>query len=101
MILDNVAKIFKKYPGEKFEIVGHTDSWGRDEYNMDLSRRRANSVKNYLIAQGIDSTRLFTAGCGERMPVADNSTPEGRAINRRIEFNIYEGTSSKCPPKEN
>jgi OOP family OmpA-OmpF porin len=98
MILDNVAKIFMRYPEEKFEIIGHTDSWGSDEYNLDLSERRALSVKKYLIERGIDPSRLFTAGCGERMPIADNSTYEGRAINRRIEFSLYDGESSKCPP---
>jgi outer membrane protein OmpA-like peptidoglycan-associated protein len=100
IILKNVARVLKKYPEEKIEIVGHTDNWGSDEYNLDLSERRAKSVKKFLVAQGIDSTRLYTAGCGERMPIADNGTPEGRAINRRIEFSIYDGVSSKCPKKE-
>jgi outer membrane protein OmpA-like peptidoglycan-associated protein len=53
-----------------------------------------------LVAHGVDSTRLFTAGCGERMPIADNSTSDGRAINRRIEFSIYDGVSSGCPQVE-
>ncbi len=97
MILQNVAKVLNKYPDEKFEILGHTDSWGSDEYNMELSERRAIAVKNYLIVQGIDPDRLYTAGCGERNPIADNGTPEGRAINRRIEFALYDGKSSKCP----
>ncbi|MCB9206977.1 MAG: OmpA family protein [Ignavibacteriales bacterium] len=97
IILQNAAKVLNKYPNEKIEILGHTDSWGSDEYNMDLSERRAISVKKYLVAQGVDSTRLFTGGCGERMPIADNETEEGRAINRRIEFSIYDGISSKCP----
>lgn len=100
IILQNVARVLKKYPNEKIEILGHTDNWGSDDYNMDLSERRAISVRKYLIAQGIDSTRLFTAGCGERMPIADNNTSEGRAINRRIEFSIYDGVTSKCPKVE-
>ncbi len=100
IILQNVARVLKKYPDEKIEILGHTDNWGSDDYNMDLSERRAISVRKYLIAQGVDSTRLFTAGCGERMPIADNNTSEGRAINRRIEFSIYDGVTSKCPKVE-
>lgn len=95
--LANVANVLKKYPDEKIEILGHTDNWGSDEYNLELSERRAISVKNKLVDQGIDADRLFTAGCGERKPVADNSTKMGRAINRRIEFSIYDGVSSKCP----
>ncbi|MDX1702484.1 MAG: OmpA family protein, partial [Melioribacteraceae bacterium] len=75
-------------------------NWGSDKYNMDLSKRRALSVKSYLVAQGIDPTRLFTSGCGERMPIADNSTPEGRAINRRIEFSLYDGKMTECPKPE-
>lgn len=97
MILNNVALVMNKYPEEKFEILGHTDSWGSDLYNLNLSERRAKSVKNYLISKGVDGTRLFTAGCGERMPIADNNTEIGRAINRRIEFSIYDGVTSKCP----
>lgn len=97
IILRNVARVLNKYPEEKIEILGHTDNWGTDEYNLDLSERRAKSVKQFLVAQDIDSTRLFTAGCGERNPIADNSTSQGRAINRRIEFSIYDGVSSKCP----
>ena len=101
LILQNVAQVMNKYPDAKFEVIGHTDSWGSDEYNLDLSQRRAASVKQYLIAHGVDSTRLFTSGCGERQPVADNSTDEGRAINRRIEFSLYEGHSSGCGEQSN
>jgi outer membrane protein OmpA-like peptidoglycan-associated protein/opacity protein-like surface antigen len=97
IILDNVVNVFQEYPQYEFEIIGHTDSWGSDEYNMDLSERRAIAVKKYLVNHGVDSTRLYTAGCGERKPIADNETSEGRAINRRIEFSIYDGVSSKCP----
>lgn len=100
IILKNVANVMNKYPEEKFEILGHTDSWGSDLYNLDLSERRAKQVKRYLISNGVDSTRLFTGGCGERMPIADNNTEMGRAINRRIEFSIYDGVSNKCPKIE-
>ena len=100
LILNNVALVMNKYPEEKFEILGHTDSWGSDLYNLNLSERRAKSVKNYLISKGVDGSRLFTAGCGERMPLADNNTEIGRAINRRIEFSIYDGVSNGCPKVE-
>ncbi len=96
IILQNVARVLNKYPEENIEILGHTDNWGSDEYNLNLSHRRAISVKKYLVLQGVASTRLFTAGCGERMPIADNETAEGRAINRRIEFSLYDGQSRKC-----
>ncbi|MCW8848789.1 MAG: OmpA family protein [Melioribacteraceae bacterium] len=100
MVLDNIADVLNRYPEEKFEVLGHTDSWGSDAYNLDLSERRAKSVKKYLMAKGVNGDRLFTAGCGERMPVADNNTEAGRAINRRIEFSIYDGVTSKCPKVE-
>ncbi len=100
LILKNVANVLNKYPEEKFEILGHTDSWGSDKYNMGLSERRAISVKKYLVAHGVDATRLYPAGCGERKPIADNDTPEGRAVNRRIEFKIYDSISTKCPKIE-
>ncbi|MBI1933584.1 MAG: OmpA family protein [Ignavibacteriales bacterium] len=95
-ILNNVAVTLNKFPDEKIEILGHTDSIGTDEYNLDLSERRANSVKNYLITRDVNGDRLYTGGCGERKPVADNGTEIGRAINRRIEFSIYKGVSGKC-----
>ncbi|MBK8943812.1 MAG: OmpA family protein [Ignavibacteriae bacterium] len=99
-ILNNVANTLNRFPDEKIEILGHTDNIGSDEYNLDLSERRANSVKNYLVTRGVVADRLYTAGCGERKPVADNDTEIGRAINRRIEFSIYDGISSKCPKPE-
>lgn len=100
IILANAAKVLNEYPEYDFEILGHTDNIGSDEYNMNLSERRAVAVKEYLVKQGVDRDRLYTAGCGERKPVADNSTALGRSINRRIEFSIYDGISSKCPKDE-
>lgn len=96
LILQNVARVMNKYPDVKFEILGHTDNWGSDQYNLDLSERRAISVKNYLVKHGVEETRLFTAGCGERKPIVGNDTEEGRAINRRIEFSIYDGVFTVC-----
>lgn len=100
IILSRVASVLKDYPDEKIEILGHTDNIGDDQYNMDLSERRALSVENYLISKGVNGDRLYPAGCGERKPITDNSTEIGRAINRRIEFRIYDGVSSACPKLE-
>jgi OOP family OmpA-OmpF porin len=72
----------------KVEVAGHTDSSGSDAYNLDLSARRAQSVVDFLISQGIDRSRLTAVGYGESRPVADNSTAEGRASNRRVEFRV-------------
>jgi outer membrane protein OmpA-like peptidoglycan-associated protein len=68
------------------EVAGHTDSRGSDEYNMKLSQRRADAVRNYLASKGIAADRLFTKGYGESQPVADNATDEGRFKNRRVEL---------------
>ena len=68
--------------------VGHTDSVGSDGYNQKLSMRRSQAVKAYLVSKGIDKTRIYTEGKGEKQPVADNKTPEGRAKNRRVEIEV-------------
>jgi OOP family OmpA-OmpF porin len=68
--------------------TGHTDSTGSSEYNMDLSMRRAEAVKDYLIGKGIDSNNIKTAGAGESQPFADNATAEGRAENRHVEIEV-------------
>lgn len=70
------------------EIGGHTDDVGRDEDNMKLSEERARSVRNYLLKQGISAERVFAKGYGETRPIADNSTEEGRQMNRRTEVKI-------------
>ncbi len=68
--------------------VGHTDSIGTDAYNQKLSIRRAESVKAYLQGKGIEANRIYTEGKGEKQPVADNKTAEGRAKNRRVEIEV-------------
>jgi OOP family OmpA-OmpF porin len=68
------------------EIVGHTDDVGDDAYNMALSEERANSVRDYLVSKGLDPNKIVTTGMGESMPIASNSTPEGRAENRRVQI---------------
>lgn len=88
-ILDEAAKILIENPGIRVEVQGHTDSQGSDAYNLRLSQARAEAVRNYLIEKHrVDPDRLTARGYGERRPIADNATEEGRAENRRVEFKI-------------
>jgi outer membrane protein OmpA-like peptidoglycan-associated protein len=87
-ILSDVVIQMKKHPAVRFDIQGHTDNIGTEAYNDDLSLRRADSVKNYLVENGIAPERLDTHGLGFKVPVATNDSAEGRAENRRIEFVI-------------
>jgi len=86
--LDEVAASLQKYPNSLVDVMGHTDSTGSDAYNLDLSKRRAESVKGYLVMRGVSSARVATIGYGEQYPRADNATEEGRALNRRVEIRI-------------
>jgi|GEM_PF-2975471 len=86
-VLDDAVKVMKENPKTKFVLHGYTDSRGSDEYNMDLSIRRAKAVKKYLTDRGIDGSRLKVVGHGERNPIAPNYTDEGMAKNRRVEIN--------------
>lgn len=86
--LDEVASSLQKYPDSLVDVMGHTDSSGSDAHNQDLSQRRAESVKGYLVMRGVGSSRVATIGYGEQYPRADNSTEEGRALNRRVEIRI-------------
>ena len=85
-VINEVAKLMKEHPEINFSVEGHTDSDGDTQFNIKLSEQRAKTVVNDLIAQGIDSQRMDSKGFGEDVPVADNSTPEGKANNRRVEF---------------
>ena len=79
--------MLEDHPDLRISIEGHTDSDGDDASNLDLSERRAASVKGFLIANyGIDASRLESVGLGETVPVADNSTPDGKQQNRRVEL---------------
>lgn len=86
--LNDLVDILKKYPNTNIEVQGHTDSRGTEEYNMGLSRRRANSVADFLTGNGIDPERVTTKPFGETAPEYPNDTPEHMAQNRRVEFLI-------------
>ncbi len=97
-VLDNVVEKLQKFPGVRVEIVGHTDNVGDPEANLDLSKRRAGSVKQYLVDAGIDGSRIETDGKGDTDPVGDNETEEGRAQNRRIVFHIIANEPTEVRP---
>lgn len=86
--LDKVAESLKMYPNSLIDVYGHTDSTGSDAYNQTLSENRARTVANYLSMQGVSSARIRSQGYGETMPVADNTTEDGRRKNRRVEIKI-------------
>ncbi|MFC3193891.1 OmpA family protein [Marinicella sediminis] len=86
--LNAVAKVLYKYKDTNLDVIGHTDSTGKDEYNRNLSYQRAYSVADYLQAQGIPANRLAPYGLGESQPIADNNTEYGRSQNRRVELFI-------------
>ncbi len=86
--LDQIATNLTQYPNSLIDVMGHTDSTGSDDYNMDLSKRRADAVADYLVMRGVSRARIESIGYGERYPVADNGTAEGRARNRRVEIKI-------------
>ena len=85
-LLDDIATTLKHFPEWRLRITGHTDSTGKPEYNEELSMNRANAIKQALADRGIDAARLETLGMGEKQPVASNDTPEGQALNRRVEL---------------
>jgi outer membrane protein OmpA-like peptidoglycan-associated protein len=85
-ILERLIGKLEKFPNYEVGIAGHTDSIGSDEYNQELSERRAMSVYKYLVAHDVDKERLSTQGFGETQPIDDNGTESGRARNRRVEF---------------
>ena len=86
--LDDLVGKVKDINLEVIIAVGHTDSVGSDAYNQKLSVRRAEAVKAYLVSKGIEKNRVYTEGKGEKQPVADNKTAEGRAKNRRVEIEV-------------
>ena len=89
-VLDQHVDVLKKEPNTTVEIAGHTDATGPEDYNKGLSERRAKSVMEYLISNGIPTENLRAVGYGESNAIASNITREGRAANRRVEFRIFE-----------
>ena len=89
-ILDRVADALHDRPDLKVEVAGHTDNSGTSDYNRDLSQRRAEAVRSYLLSKGIEGSRLTAKGYGETQPEASNDTEEGRAKNRRVELRQIE-----------
>jgi len=85
-ILDRAAATLQQWGTIKVEVAGHTDSWSDDDHNLRLSQRRAEAVRDYLVAKGIAADRLVAKGYGESRPIADNASEAGRALNRRVEL---------------
>lgn len=92
--LDKLATFLNEYPDRSVLIEGHTDDVGSEESNFNLSQRRADSVRSYLVGEGVPSTRLSTSGLGEGSPVAGNDTSTGRQQNRRVEVIISNATTA-------
>ena len=93
--LDDLVGKIKDINLEVIIAVGHTDSVGSDSYNQKLSVRRSEAVKAYLVSKGIEKNRVYTEGKGEKQPVADNKTAEGRAKNRRVEIEVVGTRANK------
>jgi outer membrane protein OmpA-like peptidoglycan-associated protein len=89
-LLDEVARAILDHPKFRIRIEGHTDSVGRPKANVKLSQARADAVRMYLIGRGVAPDRLQAAGLGDEVPLDDNSSEAGRAVNRRVEFHILE-----------
>jgi outer membrane protein OmpA-like peptidoglycan-associated protein len=87
-VLQAITAILKEYPTAKFSLEGHTDDTGSDALNQKLSEERAAAVKNFLVENGIDDSRLSSKGFGESAPVDSNKTAKGKANNRRVEVKL-------------
>ena len=86
--LRDLATNFRQYPDNIIEVAGHTDSTGTDDHNLRLSQNRAGSVRDYLVDEGVSSSKITARGYGETQPKSSNNTPEGRQLNRRVEIHI-------------
>ena len=98
--LGNLGAILQKYPDTDILLEGHTDDTGTEEYNLELSRLRSQSVANFLAGEGVNAARFTIMGYGESQPIADNITDEGRALNRRVEVAIYANEKLKRVAQE-
>ena len=87
-VLDDVAQVLQQYDQSTIDVLGYTDSSGGDAINQPLSERRASSVASELVRRGVIAQRIYVAGMSSQNPVASNATPEGRAMNRRVEILI-------------
>ncbi len=90
-VLDNAVQVLVDYPDVKLEIGGHTDNVGKAEFNRELSQKRADSVKTYLVGKGISADRLTAVGYGMDKPITSNKTAKDKAQNRRTEFTLLTG----------
>ena len=90
VLLDEAARMLEMCGSKSVRIEGHTDATGPEAYNQGLSQRRAQAVTNYLVGRGVASSRLQAVGRGEGEPVASNATREGRALNRRVDFDFLQ-----------
>jgi outer membrane protein OmpA-like peptidoglycan-associated protein len=99
--IDRIANVMRQYPDTYIQVEGHTDSTGSEEYNLELSARRAVAVKNLLVQKGVSPSRIETVTFGESRPIATNETEAGRQMNRRVEIKIapknYGGTPTQYP----
>jgi outer membrane protein OmpA-like peptidoglycan-associated protein len=86
--LDKLVPVFNEYPDTNIDVFGYTDITGTPEYNLSLSKKRAKSVKTYLVSKGLAASRIKTTGLGIADPIASNETLEGKSQNRRVEFAI-------------
>jgi outer membrane protein OmpA-like peptidoglycan-associated protein len=98
--LSHVAEVLQRYPRTRVEIVGHTDSRGSEASNQSLSEHRAAAVKDVLVRDGVDASRITTRGAGELRPVSTNDTLEGRAMNRRVEMVVQPDEGLKAENRE-
>ena len=87
-VLDSVALVINEFEQTYVDVMGHTDSTGAEDYNQRLSEQRASSVGRYLESREVLPSRIYTQGIGETQPIADNDTPEGRSLNRRVEIHL-------------
>ncbi|CAN5205247.1 OmpA family protein [soil metagenome] len=95
--LDKLADFLKQYPERKLSIEGYTDSIGSDSYNVGLSQKRAEAVRTALVMRGVDPSRIVARGYGKSYPVADNTTDDGRSMNRRVEVVISDDGGTLRP----
>ena len=95
--LDQVADALKTQAEHHFTVEGHTDNQGTDQINDDLSTRRANAVRDYLIVRGVAAAAISSSGFGSHRPVGDNTNPEGRAMNRRVEIIVDKAPVAAIP----